>query len=431
MRRRATGPVRTTFRSLRVRNFRLFYVGQLISQVGTWLTQIALTLLVLHRTGSGTAVGALVACQFGPVLLLGAYGGVIADRADKRRLLLTTQTLQMLQSFALGILAFVHQAPLLAFFGTAVAGGFLLAFDNPTRRSFVAEMVPAHEVQNAVTLNSALMTSSRIFGPALAGVLVITAGYGWAFTLDAISYLAVLAALWKMRTGELYSAPRSSRGKGQIRDGLRYVRTVGDLWVPLVMVAVVGTLTFNFSVVLPLFVERTLHGTDGWYTAVYSVLSLGSFAGALVAAHRRSVDVRHVVTSAFGFGLVMLGFAAVPTMASAFPVALLVGFASIAFMTASTAIVQVHADPRMRGRVLALQTIVLIGSTPVGGPVLGAVCDALGARAGLVIGGVAALGAAAWGRVAMRRRPAQAPVAAAPPVEALQADALGAEVDVA
>ena len=427
---RIGGAIRTTFRSLSVRNFKLFFVGQLISQIGTWLTQIALTLLVLHLTHSGVAIGALVACQFGPVLLLGAYGGVVADRADKRRLLLTTQSLQMLQSFALGALAFMHHPPLAGFYVLALAGGMVLAFDNPARRSFVPEMVPPDEVHNAVTLNSALMTSSRIFGPALAGLLVVTAGYPWAFTLDAISYLAVLTGLWMMRTEELHMPPRAVRGKGQVREGLRYVRKVSALWVPMVMVAIVGTLTFNFSVVLPLFAERTLHGSDATYTLLYSVLSIGSFAGALVTAHRRSVEVRHVVYAAFAFGVAMLVFAAMPTLLSAFPVALAVGFTSIAFMTASTAIVQVRAAPNMRGRVLALQSIVLIGSTPIGGPILGWVCDTWGARSGLVIGGVAALGAAVWGRAAATRRARADATVVEPPLEARQADVVGQEMEV-
>lgn len=397
------GAVRTTFRSLRTRNFRLFFIGQLISQIGTWLTTIALTLLILHLTRSGLAVGLLVACQFGPILLLGAYGGIVADRADKRRLLLLTQTLQMVQSFVLGAIAFSHHPPIAAFYITAVAGGFIFAFDNPARRSFVPEMVPPDDVHNAVTLNAALMTSARIFGPALAGVLVVTAGFGWAFTTDAISYLAVIAGLWMMRTSELCLPPRTVRAKGQVREGLRYVKSVPELWVPLVMVTVVGTLTFNFSVVLPLFVERTLRGSDTSYTVLYSVLSIGSFGGALMTAYRRSVESRQVVLAAFAFGMAMLIFAAMPNLLSAFPVALLVGFWSIAFMTAVTAIVQVRADPAMRGRVLALQAVVLIGSTPVGGPILGVVCDAYGARVGLVIGGLAALGAGVYGRAAGRR----------------------------
>ena len=397
---RAAREIRTTFRSLRIRNFKLFFIGQLISQIGTWLTTVALTLLVLHLTHSGLAIGALVACQFGPVLLLGAYGGVIADRSDKRRLLLITQTLEMLQSFTLGALAFMHHPPLVAFYLTALAGGFMLAFDNPVRRSFVPEMVPESEVQNAVTLNSALMTSARIFGPALGGVLVVTAGYAWAFVIDATTYLAVIGAIVMMRRADLVQPPRTLRAKGQIRAGLRYVHGVPDLWVPLVMMTIVGTLTFNFSVVLPLFAERTLHGTDTTYTLLYSVLSVGSFGGALITARLTSITIKHLVVASLAFGMTMLALAATPNAASAFPVAVLVGLTSIAFMASSTAIVQVRADPAMRGRVLALQAMVFIGSTPIGGPIMGAICDRYGARSGLAIGGVAALVTGVYGWVA-------------------------------
>ena len=391
-----------TFHSLRGRNFRLFFFGQLISQIGTWLTTVALTLLVLHLTKSGLAIGGLVACQFGPVLLLGAWGGLIADRSDKRRLLLLTQTLEMLQSFALGALAFAHHVPLVAFYGVALAGGLMLAFDNPARRSFVPEMVPDDEVHNAVMLNSALMTGARIFGPALAGLLVVTTGFGWCFVIDGISYLAVIFGLARMRPAELRQPPRTQKAKHQVRDGIRYVRGVPDLFIPLVMVTIVGTLTFNFSVVIPLFVERTLHGNDATYTLLYSVLSVGSFLAALAAAHRKAVDTRYVVWASLFFGLVMVGFAAAPGLLAAFPVALAVGFASVTFMTAATAIVQIRSDPAMRGRVLALQAIVMIGSTPIGGPILGAICDAFGARAGLVVGALGAFAAAGWGRTAMR-----------------------------
>jgi len=400
---RISTAARTTFASLSVRNFRLFFIGQLISQVGTWLTTIALTLLVLHLTNSGVAIGGLVACQFGPVLVFGAWAGLVADRSDKRRLLLITQTLEMLQSFTLAVLAFMHHPPLLAIYLTALAGGFMLAFDNPARRSFVPEMVPADNVQNAVTLNAALMTSSRIFGPALAGLLVITVGYAWCFTTDAISYLAVLVALLLMRSIDLVRPEVTARAKGQVRAGLQYVRSVPELWVPLVMTAVIGTLTFNFAVEIPLFVEHTLRGNDTDFTLLYSVLSIGSFSAALVAAHRRSTDVRHVVFAAVIFGGAMLVFAASPNLAVAFPIAVVVGFTSILFLTASTAIMQLRASPGMRGRVIALQSIVLVGSTPVGGPIMGLVCDDLGVRYGLVIGGLAALSAAGWGYVAARR----------------------------
>ncbi|MGD9794404.1 MAG: MFS transporter, partial [Acidimicrobiia bacterium] len=277
------------------------------------------------------------------------------------------------------------------------------AFDNPVRRSFVSELVPEAEMHNAVTLNSAIMTSSRIFGPAIAGLLVVTAGYGWAFAVDGLSYLAVLTSLFMMRSSELHASPRSTRGKGQIRDGLRYIRRVDELWVPMVMVAIIGAFTFNFAVTLPLFVKRSLDGSDGTYTLVYSVLSIGSFVGALVAAHRHVVTVDHIVKASFGFGVTMCLLALSPNLAVAFPVALVVGFTSIAFMATANAIMQVRADPVMRGRVLALQSMVLIGTTPIGGPLLGAVCEYIDARAGLIVGGVAAVAAAAWGRAHMRR----------------------------
>ena len=403
MRLRAATAFRTTFRALRNRNFRLFFSGQLISQAGTWLTTIALTLLVLDLTHSGVAIGLLVACQFGPVLLFGAWGGLVADRSDKRRLLLITQTLEMGQSFALGALAFMHQPPVGAFYVVALAGGFMLAFDNPARRSFVAEMVPEDEVQNAVTLNSALMTSSRVIGPALAGVLVVTVGFAWCFIIDAVSYLAVIAGLLMMRRADLRQPPVVAKAKGQLRAALRYIRTVPDLWIPLVMMTVIGTLTFNFAVVIPLFVEHTLHGSNGSFTLLYSVLSVGSVIGALAAAQIRVLETRHVVYAAFAFGTAMFVLAAAPTLLTAFPIAVFVGFTSVAFITSSTAIVQVRAEPSMRGRVLALQGMVMIGSTPVGGPLLGFVCDAYGARAGIALGAVAAVGAGVWGLYAHRR----------------------------
>jgi MFS family permease len=406
------GATRDTFRSLGTRNFRLFFTGQLISQIGNWLTMIAMTLLVLHLTDSGIAIGVLVGCQFAPVLVLGPWAGLIADRSDKRRLLFIVQVLAMAQSFVLAALAFTHNPPVLAIYAVALAGGFCTAFDNPTRRSFVVEMVPEEDVQNAVSLNSALMTSARVVGPALAGLLVHTVGYGWAFAVDGISYVAVLIGLQRMDVSALRRSPVALKAKGQVRAGLRYVRTVPDLWVPLVMMTVVGTLAFNFSVVMPLFAERTFDGDDGTFTLLYSVISVGALIGALATARRKAIEIHHLVLSSFGFGVAMVALAAAPSLALAFPVALFVGLASIGFLTASTAIVQVRAAPEMRGRVLALQAMVFLGSTPIGGPILGAVCEAWGARAGLVVGGAACFVAAAIGSLAVRRaaaRPVKVP----------------------
>lgn len=386
-----------TFRSLAHRNFRLFFVGQFVSQVGNWLTLVAMTLLVLDLTHSGVALGLLAACQFGPVLLLGPFGGVVADRSDKRRLLMVVQSLAMVQSFVLAALAFLPDPPLGGIYAVAFLGGLTVAFDNPARRSFVVEMVPPEDMTNAVSLNSALMTSSRVIGPALAGLLVATVGFGWAFLVDGLSYVTVLVALALMRTAELRPAPITPRGRGQVREGLRYARRTPEVWVPLVMMAIIGTLSFNFQTVLPLFVTRDLEGSDLTFTIIFSVVSMGSLFGALATARRRDIDVRLVSFQALGFGAAMALMAAVPSLAWMMPVGLLVGVASIAFLTGSTSIMQTCADPSMRGRVLALQTMVFLGSTPIGGPILGWVCQHFGARLGIAIGAAAALAAGLWG----------------------------------
>jgi MFS family permease len=395
--------VQRTLSSLRSRNFRLFFVGQTISQVGNWLTMVALTLLVLHRTGSGVAVGLLAACQFGPILLLSAWAGVLADRSNKRNLLFVTQSLEMAQSFALGALAFMHDAPLPAFFGVAVVGGCLLAVDNPVRRSFVNEMVAAEDLTNAVSLYSAMNSASRIVGPALAGVLIVTVGYGWCFTVDAISYSAVLISLWMMRPEELRRVPVTPRGSGQVRAGLRYIASVPELWITFVMLLIVGIISYNYTVVLPLFVEKGLHGGDGSFTLVYAAFSAGGLVGAFVVARRRTVTLRTVIVTTACLGVAMTALSVVPDVAFAFVLAILVGLASVAYMTTTTAIAQIRTDQHMIGRVLAIQTVLLVGTTPIGGPILGAVADQVGARAPVLIGGIGALCAAAFGVLAARR----------------------------
>ena len=392
---------RETFASLRIRNFRLFFGGQLISQVGNWMTLLAQTLLVLHLTGSGVALGLLAAVQFGPVLLIGPWAGLVADRSDKRKLLLVVQALAMVQSALLAVVAFTG-APVWTIYVVALFGGMTIAFDNPARRSFVVEMVPEADVPNAVSLNSALMTSSRVVGPALAGLLISTVGFGWAFLADAVSYIAVLTSLWLIRPEDLRRGPVTERAKGQVRAGLRYVRSVPDLFVPLAMMAVIGTLAFNFSTVMPLYVTRDLGGSTGMFTVVFSVLSVGSLVGALAVARRRHVTVRSVGLAALAFGMSMLLLALAPGLGLALPASLLVGLTSIGFLTASTAIVQMRAAPQMRGRVLALQAMLFLGSTPVGGPIAGWVSQTFGARWALVMGAVACVSAGAWGLFAVR-----------------------------
>jgi len=411
---------RDTFRSLHVRNFRLFFTGQLISQVGNWLSLVALSLLVLKLTDDGVALGLLAAAQFGPVLVLGAWGGLVADRSDKRRLLLVVQSIAMAQSFALAGLAFMGSPPLAAIYAVALVGGVTIAFDNPARRAFVVEMVDEDAMNNAVSLNSAIMTSSRIFGPALAGLLIVTVGYGWAFVADGLSYIAVLICLVSMRTSELRPAPVTMRAKGQVRAGLRYARSVPDLWVPLVMMAVVGTFAFNFQTVFPLFVTRSLGGTPTTFTILLSVVSVGSLVGALASAHRRTIDVRRVSLSALAFGAALAVMTFVPGLGLALPVGCFVGFGGIAFLTASTAIVQLRADPMMRGRVLALQAMLFLGSTPIGGPIVGWISQQFGPRYGVAVGAVAALGAGAWGLRVTRRVPRSEALTGEESVEAVE-----------
>jgi MFS family permease len=370
---------------------------------------VALTLLVLERTGSGVAVGAMAACQFGPILLLSAWAGVIVDRSNKRRLLFTTQTLEMCQSFALAGLAFVHDAPLVAFFITAAVGGALLAIDNPVRRTFVNEMVPIEDVPNAVTLYSAMVNISRIAGPLLAGALIVSFGYGWCFALDAVSYSTVLVALAMMRTSELRPVETSPRARGQVRAGLRYIMHVPELWITFAMLLVIGTISYNFTVVFPLFVEKGLNGDAAAYTIVYAAFSTGGLIGALAVARRATVTIRTVVVGATALGFAMFGLVAVPNVALAAVVAVAVGAASVSYITATTAIAQIRTEQQMIGRVLAIQTVLLIGTTPVGGPILGAISDSVGARAPVLIGAIAALAAAAFGVLAARACEARQP----------------------
>ena len=390
-----------TFRSLKHRNFKLFFIGQLISQTGTWVTMIAQTLLVLSLTRSGLTLGLLLAAQFGPVLILGAWAGAVADRADKRVLLMRVQALAMVQSFALGVVVLSGWASIPVIFSLAAVQGVLTSFDSPARRAFVVEMVPPTDLPNAVSLNSAVMTGARVVGPAAAGAMILAVGYGWPFILDGLSYIAVLVALWMMRPSELYREAPMAKAKGQVRDGLRYIRANAQLMVPLVMMGIVGLFAFNFSVVIPLFVEGPLHGGTTAFTLLFSVLSLGSVTGALITARRTEVTATHLVTAAAAFGITMFLLALAPTLFTAFPAALLMGLASIAFMTSSTAIVQLLAGPEYRGRVLAIQGMVFLGSTPIGGPIVGWVSDMAGPRAALVLGGVSCLVAAVYGAKAL------------------------------
>jgi MFS family permease len=263
-------------------------------------------------------------------------------------------------------------------------------------------MVPPDDMNNAVSLNSALMTSSRVVGPALAGLLVTTVGFGWAFLGDGLSYLAVLAGLWLMRPSELRPPPVTPKAKGQVRAGLSYVRHSPELFVPMVMMAVVGTLSYNFPTVFPLFTIRDLGGSAATFTMLFSVVSIGSLVGALVFARRTHVGVHRVSGAALAYGVALTAMAFAPNLGVALVLGLALGLTSITFLVSSTAIVQTKAAPEMRGRVLALQAMLFLGSTPVGGPIVGWVAEEYGARWSIALGAAAALGAGLWGRAVMR-----------------------------
>ncbi len=392
-----------TFRALHTRNFRLFFFGQLISNSGNWLTNVALILLVLRLTHSGLAVGVLAACQFGPMVFLSAWAGAMADRSDKHRALLWTQSLEMLQSVALAVLAFLPHPPLAALYGVALAGGVVLAFDNPLRRSFVPEMVAPAVLPNAIVLYSALVQTSLIFGPALAGFLAVTIGFGWCFALDAASYVAVIGALMAMRRDELHRRPPPPRTGREVREGLHYVLSVPDLWISYAMFAAVTFFAFNLRVMLPLFVTDSLHRSDVVFTVLYSLSSCGAVVGALLVAHRHLVRLEHAIVGATLMGMALLVLSAMPNVASAAGAIVVVGMASIVYGTATNAVAQVDTRRDMHGRVLALQTVIMGGTALVGGPVLGRLADLAGGRVPIALGGVVCLVAAAGGYAGQRR----------------------------
>src|SRR5450432_3738984 len=314
-----------TFQALSTYNFRLFFVGQLISNTGNQLTSVALILFVLKLGHSGLAIGALAAFQFGPLLALSAWAGAVADRSDKRRMLLVTQGLEMAQSIALAVLAFLPHPSLVLLYALAILGGVLLAFDNPLRRSFVPEMVSKDDLPNAVVLYSMIVALSQVLGPALAGALITTVGFGWCFVLDAVTYLAVITCLIMMREHELYRQPPKARTGREVREGLAYVASVPRLWISFAMFACVGLFFFNLRVAMPLLVTRSLHGTGVAFAVLYAMMSSGAVVGTLVVAHKRLVELRHVIVGALALGCTMLLLSVMPSVHTAVLAAFLVG----------------------------------------------------------------------------------------------------------
>jgi MFS family permease len=390
VRRAASG----TFRSLRIRNYRLFFVGMLVSTIGTWMQTVALAWLVLRITNSPAQVGFIVAVQFVPTLIGGIHGGLIADRFDKRKVLLWTQTLFTLQAVVLSGFALAHAATLPVLYALAFVQGAITAVDNPTRQSFVAEMVPADEVPNAVGLNSAMFNTARILGPAIGGVLIDLVGTTTCFLLNALSFGAVIAALVAMTPADFFRGAPPRREKGALRAGLRYTWEEPTLRLVMIMVALVGTLAMNFQVVLPVLAKRVFHGTAGTYGLLSAVIGIGSLLGALAVASRARPTIRLLAGAAAGFGVAMLLDAIAPRLGLEVPALILTGGASVTFFATANAALQLTSRPEMRGRVLAIYLLLFLGSTPIGGPIVGWISGQWSARWGLAVGGTACLLAA-------------------------------------
>ncbi len=387
-------------------NFRLYFTGQAISLVGTWMQSVALVWLVLEITGSGTLLGLVVAAQFLPVLLLGAYAGLVADRLNKRRLLLCTQSAMALLALLLGLLTVTHTVQLWMIFAIAVLFGCVNSLDNPTRQSFVMEMVGGGRVQNAVSLNSAMVNASRAVGPAVAGGLIATVGVGICFLINAASFAAVLTALSLMRVADLRPSEPVRRERGQIREGLRYMRHTVGLLVPLMMMALIGTLAYEFQVALPLLARVSLHGGAETYGFMTAAMAVGAVAGGLYVATRRRTGLLPLTVAAACFGAAIFAAALAPSLPVELAVLPVVGFASTSFLATGNSTLQLSSEPRLRGRVMALWSVTFLGSTPIGGPIVGAVGEYVGPRWGLAIGGVAGLLAATIGALALNRVPA-------------------------
>ncbi len=413
--------LRRPFSSLQVPNYRRYFTGQVVSLSGNWMQIVAEIWLVLELTGSGVAVGLTTASQFLPILLFGAYGGLLADRFDKRRLLMLTQAAMAIPALALFTLAVTGLAEAWMVIALAFVRGTVNSLDNPARQSFVIEMVGSERVVNAVSLNSVIVHCARMAGPAVAGVLIASVGVEACFLLNAVSFAAMLAALGLMSPAELSTPPRVPRERGALRAALRYAMATPALAVPLAMMALVGTLSFNFQVLLPLLARFTFHGGPQTYALLVTAMGVGSVAGALVAGARGRVTPGLLVAASAAFGGFTVLAAAAPTLALTAVALVLIGAASVTFAAGVNSSLQLAVEPAMRGRVMALYSVVFLGSTPIGAPIAGALSQAAGPRAGLLLSAAAALTAASVAYAVLRRRGQSLAIRPAAPAPACEA----------
>ncbi|HEY2317058.1 MAG TPA: MFS transporter [Solirubrobacteraceae bacterium] len=403
---------RVTFAALSIPNYRRYYTGQSISLIGTWMQMTAQSWLVLTLTHSATALGVIVALQTLPVLLLGPYGGVIADRVDKRRMMIALQSVMGIQALALGLLTVTGTVQVWQIGVLAAMLGLNNAFENPARQSFMMELVGPEHLRNAVSLNSVLVNVARSVGPAVAGILIATVGNGVCFLANAASFVAVVFSLTTMDGSELRPVPPMPRAPRQLREGLRYISSTPALSVPLIMMAVAGCLTYEFQVSLPVMADRGLRVGATGFGFMTAAMGVGAVVGGLLVAARGKTGLRPLVISALGFGVALFLAAIAPSLPLELLALAVAGAGSISFMSTGNSTLQLNSAPEMRGRVMSFWFVAFQGSTPVGGPVVGATMAALGARAGLGLGATVALVVAVGGALALRHlalpRPARA-----------------------
>ena len=394
---------RRTFSALSVPNYRRFYTGQAISLIGTWMQSVAQGWLVYTLTHSATDLGLVVALQTLPVLVLGPYGGVIADRVDKRKLMVVLQSAMGVQALVLGILTVTGMVKFSEICVLAVILGLNNTFENPARQAFILEMVGPDEIRNAVGLNSTLFNAARVIGPAVAGLLIAIVGTGLCFLLNAASFVAVVVSLMTMDKSLLTPSVPAGREKGQVREGFRYVAHTPRLVVPLVMMAIVGTLAYEFQVVLPVLAKGTFHGGAETYGFLTAAMGLGAVGGGLVTAARGRTGLRAFTIAVAFFGGA-IGLATVsPQLGFELAALVIVGWASVSFTATGNTTLQLEADPSMRGRVMSLWAVAFQGTTPVGGPLLGWIVAQSNGRVGLGVGAVSCLVAAGIGGIALWR----------------------------
>ncbi len=394
---------RQTFSSLSNPNYRRYFSGQAVSLVGTWMQTVAQSWLVLQLTHSGTALGLAVALQTLPVLVLGPYGGVVADRVDKRKLMIGLQSMMGLLALILGVLTLTHVVTLWEVYALAFLLGLNNTFENPARQAFVLEMVGPTELRNAVSLNSVLVNAARAVGPAVAGLIIAAGGTGICFMLNAASFVAVVASLLRLDVSKLAPSPPARRAKGQVREGLAYVKRTPELAGPLLMMALVGCLAYEFQVVLPVVATQTFHGGSAVYGFLTASMGVGAVIGGLYVAARGNTGLRALTAASALFAVVLALAAIAPVLWLELVALALVGGASVGFLAKGNSTLQLTASPQMRGRVMALWAVAFLGSTPIGGPIAGWVAETFGGRAGLVLGAVACLVAAGLGALVLNR----------------------------